>query len=136
MRAKLELAKQDASQLLAYLQGKSSHAGKNSEHYRSLVQITQEIDAKLARMSAARSNAVIDAELVTVETALVQLTRQPPYTLLMMRVVEIGLPLIACLVSLFFILRYALTETRSREIKDLLERRHAERDGGAAVAVV
>ena len=75
-------------------------------------------------------------ELATVEATLVQLTKQPPYTLLMMRAVEIGLPLLACLLSLLCILRYTLTETRSREIKDLLERRHAEHAAGADPAVV
>jgi Na+/melibiose symporter-like transporter len=54
----------------------------------------------------------------------------------MMRVVEITLPLIACMFSLFFVLRYALTEARTREIKVLLARRHAEHDGVAEPAVV
>jgi Na+/melibiose symporter-like transporter len=54
----------------------------------------------------------------------------------MMRAVEIGLPILACLFSLFFVLRYALTEKRSREIKQLLERRHAEHEAGAEPAVV
>jgi Na+/melibiose symporter-like transporter len=74
----------------------------------------------------------LDAELGTVEATLVELTKQQPYTLLMMRVVEIGLPLLACFFSLLFLRRYALTEKRTLEIKVLLARRHAERDAGAA----
>jgi hypothetical protein len=44
--------------------------------------------------------------------------------------------LLACFFSLLFVLRYALTETRSREIKDLLARRHAEHGAGPDPAVV
>jgi GPH family glycoside/pentoside/hexuronide:cation symporter len=126
--SKLERAAADAAELLAYLQGKASTSGRSSEHYQSLARTTQEVHSELASLSLAPQRATRDTELATVETTLVQLTQQPPYTLFMMRVVEIGLPLLACLLSLVFILRYALTETRSREIKDLLARRHAEQD--------
>ena len=130
--AKLDRAQLEAAELFSYLQTKATSAGKSSEHYQALAQTTHEIDAKLSSMR----DAPRATELESLEPALVQLTKQPPYTLLMMRVVEIGLPLIACFFSLLFILRYALTETRSREIKDLLEQRHAERDGAADPAVV
>jgi GPH family glycoside/pentoside/hexuronide:cation symporter len=134
--AAIERAKVDASELLSYLQAKSTNAGKSSEHYRALAQTTEEIDGKLASMSTAQGRDSLNAELVGVEAKLVQLTKQPPYTLLMMRIVEIGLPLLACFFALLFVMRYALTETRSREIKDLLARRHAEQDAGADPAIV
>jgi GPH family glycoside/pentoside/hexuronide:cation symporter len=127
----LELAKADAAELLAYLQPKSTDASESSEHYRSLVLATEELDRKLSSVGAALPVDSLDAELARVEATLVPLTKQPPHTLLMMRVVEIGLPILACLFSLFFVLRYALTETRSREIKELLARRHAEQDDPA-----
>jgi hypothetical protein len=132
----VELAKQDAVELLSHLQTKSAAASESSEHYRSLARATEEIERKLSSMGASPRLDSLDAELVTVEATLVQLTKQPPYTLLMMRVVEIGLPLLACFFSLLFVLRYALTETRSREIKDLLAQRHAEHDTGPDPAVV
>jgi Na+/melibiose symporter-like transporter len=110
--------------------------GKSSEHYRALAQTTEEIDRKLASLSTAQPRDSLSSELVGVEAKLVELTKQPPYTLLMMRVVEIGLPLLACFFALLFVMRYALTETRSREIKDLLARRHAEQDAGADPAIV
>jgi Na+/melibiose symporter-like transporter len=68
----------------------------------------------------------MDKELSLIETEMVQLTQQSPYTLLMMRVVEIGLPLLLSIFSVFFILRYSLTEKRSHEIKDLLKQRNLE----------
>jgi Na+/melibiose symporter-like transporter len=45
----------------------------------------------------------------------------------MMRVVEIGLPLFLSIFSVFFVIRYSLTEKRSREIKELLIQRNIER---------
>jgi glycoside/pentoside/hexuronide:cation symporter, GPH family len=119
-QAPLELAKQDTTALLSYLQGRSTSAGKNTEHYRELVQSTQALRDQLARTARLDTT-----ELVNIEATLVQLTKQPPYTLLLMRGVEIGLPLIACVLSLLSVLGYALTETRSREIKALLDQRHA-----------
>ena len=44
----------------------------------------------------------------------------------MMRVVEIGLPILLSIFSIFFVLRYTLTEKRSHEIKDLLKQRNVE----------
>ena len=49
---------------------------------------------------------------------------QNPRTLLLMRVVEIGLPLLLSLISLFFVFRYPLTDARSYEIKEALEKRN------------
>jgi GPH family glycoside/pentoside/hexuronide:cation symporter len=136
MRAKLELSKVDAAELLSYLQTKSRDAVKSREHYQALARTTEEIGDQFSSMSAARRLDSLDATLVTVEAPLVQLTKQQPYTLLMMRVVEIGLPLLACCFALLFVLRYALTEARSREIKELLAQRHAEHDTGADPAVI
>lgn len=121
---KLERAKADSADLLTYFQVKSTESAKSSEHYRTLAHTTEAIGAKLSTMGTGlRADST---ELATVEAGLVPLTKQPPYTLLMMRIVEIGLPFLACCLSLLFVLRYALTEARSREIKLQLERRHAE----------
>ena len=131
LKVKLQLAEVNAAALLGHLQTKATCAAKNSEHYRALARSTEEIRGKLARMSPDRPADALNAELVSVETALVPLTRQQPFTLVMMRIVEIGLPLLACLFSLLFVLRYALTEGRSREIKELLAQRQAEQAAGA-----
>ena len=66
----------------------------------------------------------------------VQLTQQTPYTLLMMRVVEIGLPLLLSIFSIFFLLRYSLTEKRSHEIKALLKKRNEEKSKEEDNAIV
>ena len=69
----------------------------------------------------------LDEGLAAIEEEITQLTRQAPYTLLMMRVVEIGLPILLSVFSLFFVLRYTLTEKRSFEIKELLKQRNLAR---------
>ena len=78
-------------------------------------------------MNTTSSLDFLDKEFGTIENKIVPLKRQTPYTLLMMRVVEIGLPLILSLFSLFFILRYTLNEKRCLEIKELLGQRNKER---------
>ena len=72
-------------------------------------------------MNAALPMDVLDKELAAIENEIVPLTKQTPYTLLMMRVVEIGLPLLLSLFSIFFLLRYSLTEKRCHEIKELAQ---------------
>ena len=82
------------------------------------------------RISALNMNSTPDAldkELAVIEQEIMPLTQQTPYTLLMMRVVEIGLPLLLSIFSIFFLLRYSLTEKRSHEIKDLLKQRSLEK---------
>jgi Na+/melibiose symporter-like transporter len=69
----------------------------------------------------------LDKQFGIIEREIVPLTKQTPYTLLMMRVVEIGLPLLLSIFSIFFVLRYTLTEKRSHEIKELLRQRNLER---------
>ena len=61
-----------------------------------------------------------EAELVRIERMLVPLSMQAPYTLLTMRVFGIGLPLLACCISLLLVFYYGLTEARSGEIRKLL----------------
>lgn len=132
VRAKLELAKVSAGELLAHLQAKAEDAPQGRDHYAALARTSAQVGEALARMDAARPLDSLDGDLRPIEAALGCLTRQKPYTLLMMRVVEIGLPLVACLFSLLCVLRYALTEARSREIKELLAQQHAEQGATAA----
>ncbi|MFA6403935.1 MAG: MFS transporter [Salinivirgaceae bacterium] len=126
LEPKLEKARMNSFELLAHLEGKSLESKKSGEHYRELIQNSEEVDKKLANISTTIPLEILDKELALIETEMVQLTQQSPYTLLMMRVVEIGLPLLLSIFSIFFILRYSLTEKRSHEIKDLLKQRNLE----------
>ncbi|HEX5660599.1 MAG TPA: MFS transporter [Polyangiales bacterium] len=124
-RAKLEITRVHAVELRVYLQSRAA-SGDSAEHYRELADASKEIGATLAHMTEALAPEKLQAELVDVTRALAALSQQSPYTLFRMRSIEIGLPLVACLFSLLFVLRYRLTEGRSREIKDQLAQRHAE----------
>lgn len=62
--------------------------------------------------------------LATIEKALSQLTRQAPESLLLMRLIEIALPILLSLISLLFALKYPLTNQRCQEIQRALIKRN------------
>jgi GPH family glycoside/pentoside/hexuronide:cation symporter len=127
---KLQKARLNSFELLAHLEGKSLETEKSKEHFDKIIQNSKDVDKKLANISTDMPLDQLDKELSTLETDTVQLTIQSPYTLLMMRVVEIGLPILLSIFSIFFVLKYSLTEKRSHEIKDLLKQRNAQHANG------
>ncbi len=130
LKPKLEKARLNSFELLAHLEGKSLETKRSEKHYAKIIQNNIGVDNRLANINTNLPLDVLDKELNTIETEIVQLTIQSPYTLLMMRVVEIGIPLLLSIFSIFFILRYTLTEKRSHEIMDILKKRNAERANG------
>ena len=83
------------------------------------------LQARSPRLVNEPTDVIREADALLQQTAL--LKRQTPTTLLRLRLVEIGLPLALSCVSILLTLRYPLTEARWREIKEALNRRHAER---------
>ena len=73
---------------------------------------------------AAPATLVAEADAILAETPL--LKQQAPLTLFRLRLVEIGLPLVLSIVSIWLTLRYPLTEARCYEIKEALKKRRAE----------
>jgi GPH family glycoside/pentoside/hexuronide:cation symporter len=124
----LEKAQKKSSELMAHLETKAKASKKNPEHYEALMQNVEIMNQRMANMNASVTRETIEQEIGLIEAEIAPLTRQTPYTLLMMRVVEIGLPLLLSIFSVFFVFRYSLTEKRSHEIKELLRRRNEERD--------
>jgi GPH family glycoside/pentoside/hexuronide:cation symporter len=127
LQTKLEKARMNSFELLSHLEDKSLKTQNSKEHYKNLMQNITGINNRLTNINATMSLELIDKELGTIEKEIKPLTLQTPYTLLMMRVFEIGLPLLLSIFSIFFVLRYSLTEKRSHEIKDLLKQRNLER---------
>lgn len=127
LQTKLEKARIYSFELKSHLDAKSIGAKKSPEHYKTLSRNMKGVDDRLESMNPALSLDSFDEELGTIESEMALLKKQTPYTLLMMRVVEIGLPLLLSLISIFFILRYSLTEERSHEIKELIRQRNLER---------
>lgn len=126
LQPKLEKARMNSFELMAHLEAKSLETNKSDDHFKTILQQSLEIDKKLASLRTNIPLGMLDNELARIETKMVKLTQQSPYTLLMMRIVEIGLPLVLSIFSVFFVLRYSLTEKRSHEIKDLLKQRNLE----------
>jgi hypothetical protein len=132
LQPRIEKARMSSFELLSHLQMRSmderyQKKEKSREHYNNLTREISELDIRISNINPASSLDSLDKELGAIKTQIMPLTQQTPYTLLMMRVVEIGLPLLLSIFSVFFVLRYSLTEKRSHEIKDLLEQRNLVR---------
>ncbi|MFN8206072.1 MAG: MFS transporter [Bacteroidales bacterium] len=127
LKTKLLKANIHASELYTKLESESVKTKYSKEHYQELLRNNTLVKNRLSTISTSMPMPLLKIELDNIQAAVVPLTRQSPYTLLMMRVVEIGLPVLLSLLSLFFVLRYSLTEKRSHEIKDLLKLRNASR---------
>ncbi len=117
-----------SNELVAHLEERSKKDIKKAEHYRTLIQNATAVSARLAALDPTLAPGLIENEITAINNDIISLILQAPYTMLMMRVVEIGLPLLLSIFSIFFILRYTLTEKRSHEIKDLLQQRNKERE--------
>ena len=134
LQTKLEKARMNSFALLSHLESKSKEQKNSARHYQELIQTITLVNNQIASLNAASSLPVLDEELKSIAKDTVPLTKQTPYTLLMMRVVEIGMPVLLSVFSVFFLLRYSLTEKRSQEIKDLLRQRHEARSKGSTDA--
>lgn len=135
LQTKFEKAKMTSFELISHLESKSLvpkliKKKQTDEHYDLIMKEINGVKDLLAKISTTSSLASLDKDLGSIEKDIMPLTQQTPYTLLMMRVVEIGLPFLLSLLSIFFVLRYSLTEKRSHEIKDLLRQRNLERSNG------
>lgn len=126
----VDKTKKNATELKEHLQVKADETTKSKEHYSVIMKNMEGADARIQKLNATLSTADLDKELENIEKDITSLTVQSPYTLLMMRVVEIGLPVLLSLFSIFFVLKYSLTEKRSHEIKDLIKKRNEERTAG------
>ncbi len=134
LQVKLLKARVNSFELLSHLEARSMETKNSKQHYQTLMQEITGINNRLADMNKEQSLSVLDKDLGTIESEIRPLTKQTPYTLLMMRVVEIGLPVLLCLFSFIFVIRYTLTEKRSHEIKELLRQRSIERANGNGTA--
>lgn len=124
----VDKARDRASDLEDHLEEKAQKKRNDREHNIELMGQIEDLDRSLEKLTPDASKEVLGQELKAIEDLVVPLKRQSPFTLLMMRVVEIGIPILLSIFSIFFITRYALTEKRSQEIKELLQIRNRKRD--------
>ncbi|HXR46221.1 MAG TPA: MFS transporter [Candidatus Limnocylindrales bacterium] len=134
-QTKFEKARINSFELMSHLESKSKESKNSVAHYQEIIKNITTVNNRIANLSAASTLHNLDDELATIEKDILPLTKQTPYTLLMMRVVEIGLPVLLSIFSIFFLLRYSLTEKRSQEIKNLLKQRNEERSKEANKAM-
>lgn len=109
---------------------KNEKLPNQAEHFHRLIEQADTIDMAVNRMLTNSEGLVtqpesLSSDLDSILQQVRELKKQAPSTLLRLRLVEIGLPLILSVVSIFLTLRYPLTEARCYEIKQELERRHA-----------
>jgi GPH family glycoside/pentoside/hexuronide:cation symporter len=101
-----------------------------ADHFRQLLEQVGVVRATARTLLASTADLVARPQELSAESgALLQqillLKQQAPTTLFRLRLVEIGLPLLLSVVSIFLTLRYPLSEARCHEIKRELELRHA-----------
>lgn len=126
-----EMPKTDMLALLAKadmaLAALKSHLSTRSPdgHTEALNASATRLGQALAEARSAKDPALLREAVSApqVSDALLQLTRQSPDSLFRMRVIEIALPILLCMVSLFFALQYPLTDQRCREIQIALAER-------------
>ncbi|MDQ7825181.1 MAG: MFS transporter [Candidatus Eremiobacteraeota bacterium] len=136
-RTKLEKAGLNSFELISHLESKSAkprwiNSGENREHYVDILARMKSVQEQVRHLSPSSELSALEQALDRLDRDIMPIKKQTPYTLLMMRVVEIGLPFIMSLLSIFFILRYTLTEKRSLEIKDILKQQNSGQAGGMA----
>ncbi|HQO49872.1 MAG TPA: MFS transporter [Bacteroidales bacterium] len=118
-------ARTHAFELEGHLKFKSVEKNKNQAHYIELLGYLHEMQSRIRQLSTETDLQKNADSLESIEKDIFKLTVQSPFTLWMMRVVEIGLPLLLSILSVFIVLRYSLTEKRSHEIKELINQRNA-----------
>jgi glycoside/pentoside/hexuronide:cation symporter, GPH family len=134
LRAKLAQALIDAEKLNQHLQSRletfpdaAAHNQRLSDTSSAIHQQLQDLDRQIHALAS--SPVLLEEKISILLNQTVVLTLQTPATLFWMRVIEIGLPLLLCIVSILFLLPYSLTEEHSQEIKRALEQRNASFEG-------
>ncbi len=125
LQPKIIKAGTHAFELEGHLKFKSAEKNKNQAHYIELLGYLHEMQSRIRQLSTETDLQKNANSLESIEKDIFKLTVQSPFTLWMMRVVEIGLPLLLSILSVFIVLRYSLTEKRSHEIKELINQRNA-----------
>jgi glycoside/pentoside/hexuronide:cation symporter, GPH family len=126
MQSKMTRARISSSDLLVHLRTRSNEQQKSRAHTEHLIGSVAEMNNMIYALEPSSPLEVLEAGLAPIVGGIEPLKKQSPYTLLMMRVVEIGLPVLLCLLALAFAFRYALTEKRTLEIKELLRTKRGE----------
>ena len=125
----LKEACRSAAELTAHFTAQTAKIPASGEHYRRLAADTAALRERLAELTEpAKAKSEITAGLKELQGKLTALKAQPPVTLLRLRATEIGLPMLLCLLTLWLLKFYPLTEERAYEIKAILKKRKPSLD--------
>jgi GPH family glycoside/pentoside/hexuronide:cation symporter len=126
---RLDKTTEMADKLRHHLEERLAAYPGQAEHIGMLIQQVDTVRADAATMRAKNSGTATASDDVTANVdrlleKVALLKQQSPHTLFRLRFVEIGLPLLLSIVSIFLTLNYPLTEARCYEIKAALTARH------------
>ena len=117
----------------SYFLSQSANSTDKANHIQTLIEISKKTESQLEIINTNQPALInipapplID-KIDAIAKHSSQLSQQAPYTLFWMRAVEIGLPLLLSLISIFFVSRYSLSEDRCYEIKQALKERNDQR---------
>jgi Na+/melibiose symporter-like transporter len=108
-------------ELAAHFAERASTGEPDAPHYKELGVTLDAIESQLRDLKPG-SEPTPDT-IGALKKGVMELAVQSPTTLLRLRIFEIGVPLLLCVISLLLLGRYPLTEERVYEIKALLEQR-------------
>jgi GPH family glycoside/pentoside/hexuronide:cation symporter len=113
-----------------HLAARGQQFPEQTEHYSALLNQVDVVRSAGQGLLENRSDLAAKPKDLTESVAnllqeILLLKPQSPTTLFRLRLVEIGLPLLLSVISIYLALRYPLTEARCLEIKRELEARHA-----------
>jgi GPH family glycoside/pentoside/hexuronide:cation symporter len=122
---------ENTERLRAHLAQRAEKFPDDAAHIGSLIERTHDIDAHAERLRARNERLLANpGDLVREADSLLRhanvLRNQTPKSLFRLRLFEIGLPLALSVVSILLTVGYPLTEARAYEIKQALQKRHAE----------
>ena len=112
----------------------AQHTQQLIKHVTAIITQSKELQTQGTELAATPATLIDHTYKLLDRTA--QLTLQTPRTLLLLRVIEIGLPLLLSIVSLTFAFRYRLTEDLCYDIKEALKKRNAERADADTVKLI
>lgn len=119
--AELTTASTKLHELAAHFAERASSGESDAPHYKELGVTLDGIESKLREWTQGKEPTA--DEVRNLQNRMMQLAVQSPTTLLRLRIFEIGVPLLLCVISLLLLGRYPLTEERVYEIQALLEKR-------------
>lgn len=122
----LNLAEKQIRELKVHLSQKNKNKRQSKQHRTALM---EELELLLLELGALKSRSTeitkdprqLLIAIKSMKNKSAKLTQQDPFTLLWLRIIEIGLPLALSIFSILLALKYPLNEARCRKIRTLLD---------------